>query len=203
MNNAVLYIHGKGGSAAEADLYKELFPEYAVKGFDYKSNTPWEFKEEVKAIIKPLSVKYDRLVIIANSIGAFFIMNADINELISRAFFISPIVDMERLIKDMMMSANVTESELKEKGNIKTAFGEELSWQYLSYVREHPIKWNVPCEILYGDKDNLTSSDTIVNFAKAHNAGLTVMPNGEHWFHTDEQMEFLKNWIMYKLYDVV
>ncbi len=26
-------------------------------------------------------------------------------------------------------------------------------------------------------------------------AELTVMPNGEHWFHTEEQMQFLDRWI--------
>jgi len=33
------------------------------------------------------------------------------------------------------------------------------------------------------------------DFAEKHHAGLTVMENGEHWFHTDEQMQFLDNWI--------
>jgi hypothetical protein len=39
------------------------------------------------------------------------------------------------------------------------------------------------------------SIDTITNFAKKHNASLTIMENGEHWFHTEEQMAFLDNWI--------
>ena len=26
-------------------------------------------------------------------------------------------------------------------------------------------------------------------------AELTVMPGGEHWFHTEEQMRFLDEWI--------
>lgn len=34
---------------------------------------------------------------------------------ISKAFFISPLVNMERLILDMMMWANVTEDELYER----------------------------------------------------------------------------------------
>lgn len=32
-------------------------------------------------------------------------------------------------------------------------------------------------------------------FAETHNAGLTVMPGGEHWFHTPEQMQFLDDWM--------
>ena len=49
--------------------------------------------------------------------------------------------------------------------------------------------------ILYGSNDNLTSLETVLAFAEQHNATLTVMANGEHWFHTDEQMRFLDDWI--------
>ena len=122
-------------------------------------------------------------------------MNADIESYVDRAYFISPIVDMERLITDMMGWAGVTESELKEKGEIPTPFGEDLSWEYLCYVKDHPIKWSVPTDILYGDKDELTGIDVVTAFAKAHGARLTVMHDGEHWFHTDEQLLFLDNWI--------
>ena len=117
---------------------------------------------------------------------------------ISRAFFISSIVDMEKLISDMMGWAGITESELQKKGIIHTEFGEDLSWEYLSYVREHPVDWNVPTDILYGSADNLTSVDTIMDFAQAQHVSITVMENGEHWFHTEEQMQFLDNWIREK-----
>ena len=30
---------------------------------------------------------------------------------------------------------------------------------------------------------------------EAHNAGFAVMPGGEHWFHTPEQMQFLDDWM--------
>jgi len=103
--------------------------------------------------------------------------------------------DMEKLICDMMLWANVTEAELKTSGVIRTSFGEDLSWHYLCYVREHPIQWSVPTRILYGEKDTMTSEATIRTFAEAHKAALTVMAHGEHWFHTDEQMRFLDRWI--------
>ena len=89
----------------------------------------------------------------------------------------------------------MTEPELAEKGEIATPFGETLSWRYLCYVREHPISWRVPTRILYGEKDNLTSMETLSAFAARHGAELTVMPGGEHWFHTAEQMAFLDGWI--------
>ena len=37
--------------------------------------------------------------------------------------------------------------------------------------------------------------DTMKNFAEKINATLTVMKGGEHWFHTDEEMKFLDEWI--------
>ena len=122
-------------------------------------------------------------------------MNAGIDSMIEKAYFISPIVDMEKLIADMMTWTNVTEDDLKRRGVICTDFGEDLSWEYLCYVRDHPVEWNVPTDILYGSCDELTSYDTISTFAEKHHSGLTVMENGEHWFHTEEQMRFLDKWI--------
>ena len=153
MKDAVLYIHGKGGSAAESNHYKTLFPNCKVTGLDYQSFTPWETGKEIREAVMKLNAKYDSIVLIANSIGAFFCMNAGIDAMIHSAYFISPIVDMERLILNMMSWANVSEKELEEKGVIPTSFGEDLSWDYLCYVREHPVCWAVPTRILYGSRD--------------------------------------------------
>lgn len=81
------------------------------------------------------------------------------------------------------------------KKEIETTFGETLSWEYLCYVRRNPIKWKITTDILFGEKDNLTSYAAISEFAKQTKATLTIMKNGEHWFHTEEQMNFLDEWI--------
>jgi pimeloyl-ACP methyl ester carboxylesterase len=191
----VLFVHGKGGSATEAEHYRKFFPGHEVVGFDYKAETPWDCTNEFQTEADALLLEYESIILIANSIGAFFSMNALSEKQIHRAYFISPIVDMEKLISDMMLWANVTDQDLQDKKLIETSFGETLSWEYLSWVRAHPIKWNVPTEILYGGHDNLTPRDTIDAFAKTHGANLTIMEDGEHWFHTDEQMTFLDAWI--------
>ena len=195
MRQSIIYVHGKGGSAAEAGHYKPLFPNCEVIGFDYRSQTPWEAKEEFPAFFAQQRQSCDRIIWIANSIGAFFTMSALDETLVDRAYFISPVVDMENLIGNMMQWANVTEEALARKREIATDFGETLSWDYLCYVREHPISWNVPTQILYGEHDNLTSMETVSAFVQKHNAKLTIMPGGEHWFHTEEQMCFLDDWI--------
>ena len=196
MKDAVLYIHGQGGCAAESEHYRPLFPDCEVIGLDYHTFSPWETGAEIHAAVEELKAEYKRIILIANSIGAFFSMNAGIDARIHKAYFISPIVDMERLIVDMMQWANVSEAELKSQGVIHTAFGEDLSWEYLCYVRSHPVVWTAPTQILYGSRDKLTVFETISDFAQKHNAGLTVMEGGEHWFHTEEQMRFLDEWIL-------
>lgn len=195
MKDLALYVHGKGGSAGESERYRPLFPGRDVIGLDHQSFTPWETGEEIRKAVEKLKQEYADITLIANSIGAYFSMNAGIDGLIDRAYFISPIVDMERLICDMMARAGVTEAQLKAEGVIRTAFGEDLSWDYLFYVREHPLNWEVPTEILYGGRDTLCSRESVEAFAKARGAGLTVMETGEHWFHTEEQLRFLDAWI--------
>ena len=195
MKNVVIYIHGKYGTAEEAEHYKKFFNEADIIGFKYTSEYPWDFQKEFSNFIENIYAKYKKISIIANSIGAYFTMLSLTNKNIEKAFFISPIVDMEKLITDMMVSENITEEELYKKKEIKTSFGEILSWDYLTFARKNPIEWNIPTYILYGENDDLTSYETILNFTNKSKANLTIMKGGEHWFHTDEQMEFLNNWI--------
>ena len=193
---AVLYVHGKGGSAAEAEFYEGIFPECAVLGFDYKAETPWESMGEFQSEAKRLLSEYDSVILVANSIGAYFSLLSLADMPIEKVYFISPIVNMEKLILDMMHWAGVTEDELQEKGVIATEFDEALSWEYLTWVRSHPVSWHIPTEILYGSEDKLQSVDTIKAFADDIGAGLNIMEQGEHWFHTEEQLQFLQEWLI-------
>jgi len=195
MNKGLIYIHGKGGTAKEAEHYKILFPEYDVSGLDYEAKTPWEAQEEFRRFFDLFRTEHDDISIVANSIGAFFAMNALSDRKIEKAYFISPIVDMEKLIIEMMNQEHISEKELFEKGIIETEYGETLSWEYLLWIRQNPVTWTIPTCILYGEKDNLQSIDTIKAFADRIGAGITIMENGEHWFHTEKQMKFLDNWL--------
>ena len=88
LKKAMLYIHGKGGSAAESAHYRDLCPGYDVVGVDYKGDTPWETKEEIADAYDRLREQYDMVSLIANSIGAYFAMNALAGKGVERAFFI-------------------------------------------------------------------------------------------------------------------
>lgn len=51
-------------------------------------------------------------------------------------------------------------------------------------------QWQVPTKILYAGKDHLTDRDTVEAFTKTYNCELTIWETGEHWFHTQPQLDF-------------
>ena len=130
MKHIVVYIHGKGGNAAEAEYDKQFFQNAEVIGFDYKAQPPRE-----------------------------------------------------------------AEAELRSKKEISVPGGETLSWKYYCYAREHAPAWLTPAlnpaHIICGDRDMLTPPEKMRVFAAKIGASVAVMPGGEHWFHTPEQMRFL------------
>ena len=193
MKHALLYIHGKGGSAAETDSFADCCDGYELIGVDYDIYLPWETPQLIRAAFTEAAAQYPAVSILANSIGAYFAMLAFAAP--DRALLVSPILDMEGLILTMMGWAGVTEEQLRKQGEIATSFGQTLSWKYLRWVREHPVHdWTCPVRILYGSRDNMTSRRTMDKFVRRHGAKLTVMEGGEHWFHTPEQSAVLQKW---------
>ena len=168
------------------------FPGHGARQGRDEALNPWTVVPELLAVVDWARVRWDSISLQANSIGAYFAMLA--LDAPDKALLLSPILDMERLILDMMGWAKVTERELSEKGEIATSFGQTLSWAYLCYVREYPVhNWQCPICILYTGQDNMTSRQTVEEFTLQHGAQLTIMDNGEHWFHTLEQREVLQS----------
>ncbi len=201
-----LFIHGKCGDKEEAEAFAKIacpkgvqvlaidLPEHgerkAVTGFD-----PWHVVTELKEIMTYLRWHWTHISLRTNSIGAWFSMLAFADTPPEQALFVSPVLDMEKLIRNMMLWASVDEESLEREGEIPTNFGETLSWDYLQYAKTHPItKWVAPTALLYAGQDNLTDRRTVDAFVSRFGGKLTVMENGEHWFHTPEQLNMLKKW---------
>lgn len=202
-----LFIHGKCGCKEEAEAFAAAactadcqvlavdLPEHGERRAMQDAFNPWTVVPELRNVLAYMKPKWQEISLRANSLGAYFSMLAFGGESLRRALFVSPIVDMERLILDMMTWTGIRETELKARGEIPTNFGETLSWRYLCWAREHPLDgWHCPTAILYAARDNLTSRETVRTFAEAHHASLTVMEDGEHWFHTPEQLQVLAKW---------
>ena len=151
---------------------------------------------DLKQIIEYAKANYNEINIWACSIGAYFSLLAYKDEDLKQCLFLSPVVNMKIIIENMMLWSNTTEKELNEKQKIKTDFGQTLYWDYYLYVKENPItNWNKKTYILYGNKDNMQNESIIKDFSNEFNCDLTILKNGEHYFHTEEQLNFYSDWL--------
>ena len=204
-------IHGNM-SNKEDEVIKILAKEVVSKGYqllsfdlpehgERKEDTKHLCKvqncvDDLKQVIKYAKSNYNEVNIWACSMGAYFSLLAYKNENIEQCIFLSPVVNMKIIIDNMMLWSNTTENELKEKQEIKTDFGQTLYWDYYLYVKENPItNWNKNTHILYGNKDNMQDENMIKNFSKNFSCKLSILEDGEHYFHTEKQLDYYKNWL--------
>ena len=152
--------------------------------------------KDLKEIIEYAKQNYTEINLWACSMGAYFSLLAYKDEEIKQCLFLSPVVNMKAIIDNMMLWSNTTEEMLKEKQEIKTDFGVILYWDYYEYVKNNPItNWNKKTFVLYGDKDNLQDENTIKDFCNKYNCEISILKNGEHYFYTEEQLDFYKKWL--------
>lgn len=206
-SKVILYVHGKNGCKEDAAPFASVavthgwqvlsvdLPKHGERTESRTEFLPWQVIPELRALLPYICSRWSRISLCANSIGAWFVLLAFEGTAFEKAFFISPVLDMEKLIRDMMAWASVSMERLKREREIETNFGETLSWEYYSYAKEKTVThWESPTFILYGEKDHLIKRDTVDVFAHRFFASLTVMAEGEHWFHTEEQLDFMKDW---------
>lgn len=200
-----LFLHGQMGYKEEAEAFAQVVcPKgYQVLAIDLPGHgdrqnrgeelVPWTAVPDIQSAWDWAKGHWDKVALRATSIGAYFALACLDSP--SQALLVSPILNMEQLILTMMDWVGVTEEQLREQGKIATSFGQTLSWKYLCWVREHPVRdWKCPVCLLYGSKDNMTPRQIVETYAQRSNVHLTVVEGGEHWFHTSEQLTELRKW---------
>lgn len=192
--SCIVYIHGLFGNSKEADFYSFYTSKYDVIGLDYKDGNPWEVKEKIVKEFTEISSRYKEVYVIANSIGAFYTYMYLSTFNIKKAFFISPLVNMKQVIEGLMKKNSISLERLENEKFIALDNGQVLSYDFYKSLNDSD-SWNVKTQILYGEKDKIVDQKSIFNFISNHNASLTVMKNGEHYFHTPGQLKFIKKWI--------
>ena len=202
-----LFLHGQSGHKEEGERFAQIanpkgwqvvaidLPQHGQRQGGAEPFLPWVVVPELEQVWQELQGRWKRIALRANSIGAWLAMLALAGKPVDTCLFVSPVVDMENLIQTMMTWAGVTEERLEREREIPTDFGQTFSWDYLKYVRQHPVHaLSAHTNILYGDQDNLVPQPVVECFARAEGAHLTVYPGGEHWFHTPEQMKVMGTW---------
>lgn len=211
-NSPKVFIAVHGNMSNKSDEVIVILAEkasqlgYQVLSFDLpehgeRKNDPTPCKvqncvKDLAAIMECAKTKWDEISLFACSMGAYFSLLAYKDDDLSHCLFLSPVVDMERIINNMMSWFSISAAQLQAEKEVATPIGQVLYWDYYCYVKEHPINsWNKPTAILYGSDDDLCEFDTVSNFAQQFNCELTVMEHGEHYFHTEEQLAFFSRWI--------
>ncbi len=196
-NRVVVYIHGLNGSAKEANDFSYLSNRYDVKGLNYKDGNPWEVGKLIRNKFAKLIKPYKEVIVIANSIGAFYTYQYLSEFNIKKAFFISPIASMLQSIINLMNAYGIKDRDLQKQKFIELDDGTILSYDFYRQVSDEEDAWKVPTEILYGAYDEVVYFSNIMEFLENHPlTKLTIKEGGEHYFHTEEDKEFIKEWIL-------
>ncbi|MGI6110185.1 MAG: alpha/beta hydrolase [Eubacteriaceae bacterium] len=207
-NKVFIAIHGSQGS--KDDRVISLFAEkaqqygYQVLAFDLPGSGEREktdgmgLRESMKDLQDVMDYAkkgWKSISLFAISIGAFFSLMSYRDSRLKQALFLSPIVDMQRMIENMMNWFHVSEDQLREEKKIATPM-ETLDWDYYDYVKKHPVdQWMVPTSILYGGNDEVVELDTIDAFSDRFKCSLDILDGGEHYFHTPAQLDRFQKWL--------
>lgn len=152
--------------------------------------------EELHSVMAYAKTQAQEISLFACSMGAYFSLLAYQDEPLTQALLLSPVVDMELLICNMMTWFSVSEERLQAEQTVETPIGHTLYWDYYQYVKAHPVaRWTAPTHILYGSADNLCARDVIERFTDRFHCKLAVLAEGEHFFHTPAQLDFFAKWL--------
>lgn len=215
-NSSKLFVAVHGNMSDKTDtpisiLAEEVVPlGYQVISFDLPQHgdrkdetAPCKVQNCASDLCKIMDYAQRRatdISLFACSMGAYFSLLAYKEIPLKQCLFLSPVVNMEHIIDNMMVCFNVSKEQLKTEQEIPTHIGQTLYWDYYCYVKENPvIQWDNLTAILYGKEDNLCEFDFVSSFAKKFNCALEVMENGEHYFHTPEQLNFFRQWVKEQL----
>ena len=165
------------------------------QGDNYECN-PENCVSDLKAVYDYAVTISPEISLFACSIGAYFSLLAYHDSFLEQSLFLSPIVNMERLIDNMMKNYGVSEERLNSEGRIQLPDGQVLDYDYYRYVNDNPVsfEWKSPTSILYGSEDDLSEWKEISKFSSRYKAPVTVLEGGEHFFHTDEQLRAFDSW---------
>lgn len=212
-DNVIIAVHGDQSNKAD-EVIKILAEEAILKGYQVLSFDLPEHGDrkkeprlcKVQNSIEDLNIIYSyakshyaNISLFGCSIGAYFGMMAYNDKDINEALFLTPAVDMKRIIDNIMAMFDISEERLELEKEISTSV-KPLYWDYYRYVVEHPVQWTKRMAILHAENDNFTETYVMDEFAKRVGADLTIHKNGEHYFHTEEQLSFYREWLRDTIY---
>ena len=193
-------VHGFMGSKEDFEYLAEEASHkgYQVLSFDlpehgerkeegYTCNPPNAVKD-LTDVLQYAQTHSNHISLLGCSLGAYFSLLTYSDYLFDQCLFLSPVVDMQHLIDNMMKAAGVSVERLQTEKIIANPNGPLFDWEYYSYVKVHPIEmWNTPTKIFMGSEDEVSEVEVIKKFTSRFNVRLTLLEGGKHYLHTEER----------------
>lgn len=171
-----LFVHGHGGNKEEARAFADVVNHlgYQVIGIDLPvMEMPDRVMELLSDVTQYLKQNYRSINVRANSIGCWFAMLAFQQGGLDKALFVSPLLDMKAFIDS----------------------ADDKDERYYEWVVSHPIeRWDAETFILRPQRDAVVAEKVYESFLSLHPCQVEIVENGEHWFHTADQLEILRQW---------
>jgi len=189
-------LAGKAISKGYCVLSFDL-PEHGERKHDGYACNPPNCINDLEVVYSYAKSIGTEISLFACSLGAYLSLLALHERIIQKSFFLSPVVNMDHIIQNMMAGFDIGEEQLKNERRIPLPIGKTLDWDYYCYVRQHPVtfRWDSPIIILYGSKDIVSAKEEVELFTKKYHAQLTVLENAEHYFCSDEQLHSFRIWL--------
>lgn len=204
----IVAVHGAQSSKTDVPfrLLAEANPGCQVLSFDLpehgdRKQEPTLCKaavcvRELASVLDYAESSWSGLGLFAVSLGAYWSLLACQGRPIQHAWFLSPVVDLERLTRNMMGWFQISQACLEREQVIPTPMGQTLYWDDYCFIRRHPIDcWPFPTDILWGAGDTLCPGESVAGFAERFGCRLRAEEGAGHWFHTPQELAVLSDWL--------
>lgn len=148
---------------------------------------------EIRAFARLARSQSTEVGLLASSVGAYFALCDTPVGTFERAWLVSPLIDLEYYIRDVMTEYSVTDEQLEAETVIDTPRA-MLEWPYLRFVEDHPARLDIPSWTIRGDRDEVVPLDALSQFVGAPGAELVQVEGGQHFLGRPPHLDTVVAW---------
>ena len=202
-----LCVHGKMSSKEAAAQLAQIaeekgcqtisfdLPQHGERQENNERCDVWNGVRDLNLVGDYVFSRWKEVSLFACSLGAFFSLHAYAGRRFKTCLFQSPILDMDYLIRQMMVWFDISEERLEREREIDTPI-DLMTWDYVQYVRAHPVdSWHTPAHILFAGRDNLQTQAIIDGFVRRFGGSVTLSKESNHPFMDERDAEIVERWL--------
>lgn len=220
--SAVLMIHGILGTPRHFDVFLPLIPkDWSVYNIlldghggsvdDFSRSSMKKWKTQVTAQLDDLLSRYERVILVAHSMGTLFSLQeaAARPEKIAALFLLQtplrPWLKFRYACCSVLLTFGIVPKMAVDMSRGSSVTLTPLLWKYLGWLprfvelfmessRTRQILQNVtvPCRIYQSKRDEMVSMRTCKDLAKHPQLQVTVLPDSGHFAYHGEDLAFLQ-----------